>query len=179
VSSNVIRIKVPEVVSDIRAGMAYADIREKYGLSIKGLQRLFAKLVEIEAISVEELFDRESMRGDALARDNIRKAARDYLEFFLPVCEKEPSDCEGFISDISEGGIRVIGIESQKHDVKTFSIPVGEFFQMDPLTFTARCRWVRREGPDAQCVAGYEITNISRSDSEQLERLMGMLTAGA
>lgn len=176
-SSNVIKIKVPEVVGDIRAGMAYADMREKYSLSIKGLQRLFAKLVELEAISIEELFDRESIRGDALARDNIRKTARDYLEFYLPISETEPSDGEGLISDISEGGIRVIGIESQKHDVKTFSIPVGEFFQMDPLTFTARCRWVRREGPDAHCVAGYEITNISQADSDQLERLMGMLTA--
>lgn len=49
------KIKARDVVNDIRAGMTDPELMEKYGLSAKGLQSLFRKLLEVKAIASSEL----------------------------------------------------------------------------------------------------------------------------
>lgn len=57
-------ISAKTVLKDLRSGMSDADIREKYGLSEKGLQSLFKKLVEASVISEKELSSRPSIPED-------------------------------------------------------------------------------------------------------------------
>ncbi|AFM25932.1 PilZ domain-containing protein [Desulfomonile tiedjei] len=49
------RINARDAVIDIRSGASDAELMEKYGLCAKGLQSLFRKLIEVRAITREEL----------------------------------------------------------------------------------------------------------------------------
>ncbi len=48
-------VKARDAVNDIRAGMTDSELMQKYGLSAKGLQRLFLKLLQVKAITQSEL----------------------------------------------------------------------------------------------------------------------------
>jgi uncharacterized protein (DUF433 family) len=54
------RIKARDAVNDIRGGMTDVDLMEKYGLSEKGLQSLFLKLLDIKAMTQTELDQRSA-----------------------------------------------------------------------------------------------------------------------
>jgi hypothetical protein len=56
------KIGAREAVSDIRSGMSDADLMEKYGLSEKGLQMLFGKLVEAKLLD-EAFLQKRSAEG--------------------------------------------------------------------------------------------------------------------
>lgn len=52
------RIKAGDAVNDIRSGMTDSAMMERYGLSAKGLHKLFLKLLEVKAITQMELNQR-------------------------------------------------------------------------------------------------------------------------
>ena len=52
------KIKAKDIVSDIRQGMSDSQLMEKHTLSSKGLQSVFRKLVDANAIKPRELFNR-------------------------------------------------------------------------------------------------------------------------
>jgi uncharacterized protein (DUF433 family) len=49
------QIKIREALADVRSGMTDAELMDKYQLAAKGLQSLFAKLVDAKLITIEEL----------------------------------------------------------------------------------------------------------------------------
>jgi len=57
-------LKAREVVNDIRSGMTDPELMEKNGLSAKGLQSLFRKLLEAKVITPAELEQRRSVYHD-------------------------------------------------------------------------------------------------------------------
>ncbi len=54
-ATTVVKISASEVIADIRAGMGDLRLMEKYGISFDGLQRVYAKLLEGELMTREEL----------------------------------------------------------------------------------------------------------------------------
>ncbi len=58
------KIKARAIVNDIRAHMTDAELMEKYHLSVKGLQSVFVKLLNIKAISMADFDWRPSAYDD-------------------------------------------------------------------------------------------------------------------
>jgi uncharacterized protein (DUF433 family) len=59
-----IKIKARDAVRDIRSGMTDSELMEEYGLSAKGLQSLFSKLLETKAITHAEMNQRREIYHD-------------------------------------------------------------------------------------------------------------------
>jgi uncharacterized protein (DUF433 family) len=72
------RIKARDAVRDIRSGMTDSGLMEKYGLSAKGLQSLFLKLLEAKAITQTEMNQRRAIYHDKTLVQKIE--ARDIVE---------------------------------------------------------------------------------------------------
>jgi hypothetical protein len=82
------RVSAKEAVRDIRSGMSDAGLMEKYGLSARGLESLFKKLLKAgvvkraDLVRQENLVDSVTLEGleDDFGRDEIIRQARTELE---------------------------------------------------------------------------------------------------
>jgi hypothetical protein len=166
-------IKAKDFVNDLRSGMSDSELRGKYNLSAQGLQSAFKKLLEAKAVRTSELFGRVSLQDDTVAIATTRLFPRDELDFPFPIylCEGTRPTAKGVIKDITEKGLKVSGIEVKVDEVKTFAIPSDKFSQVDPFAFRAICRWVDEDG-----CTGFQITQISKRGSGELEKLIRFLT---
>ena len=82
----------------------------------------------------------------------------------------------GTVLDISEVGLRVQGLEAAPREMKKLVIygDLHDVFQT--FSFVACCRWACREFPDDSMLSGFEITQISDRDFEQLLNLTQLQT---
>ena len=168
-------VSAKEILTDIKTGMDNSALMEKYGLSQKGLQGLFNKLVTLKAISHSELYERSKSYRERIDHIRKRKSLRAELTIRVPIYELESGD-KGILRDISENGLRVAGIEARVGQSKTFQIPVDMYVESDPLLVLAECKWVEiRHGGKEYFVAGFEIMYLSESDSEILQNFIGWL----
>ncbi|MGO9572380.1 MAG: PilZ domain-containing protein [Desulfomonilaceae bacterium] len=168
-------VSAKEILTDIKTGMDNSALMQKYGLSEKGLQSLFKKLVTLKAISHSELYERSKSYRERIDHIRKRKFLRAELTIRLPIYELESGD-KGILRDISENGLRVAGIEATVGQAKTFQIPVDMYVESDPLLVLAECKWVEiRHGGKEYFVAGFEIMDLSESDSEILQNFIGCL----
>jgi hypothetical protein len=104
-------IKAKEIVNDVRSGLSDYQLMEKYGLSHKGLQGVFKKLVDAKAMKPSELYTRAPIVADDTAHvENIRLELREFLEIRLPVRDLGDPTNTGVLSDISEDGVGIRGI---------------------------------------------------------------------
>ena len=108
--------------------------------------------------------------------NDIRALQRDKVEFPLPIYERDKPESRGTISDITVMGVGIKGFETEVGDVRQFVIPADEFFQVNPVEFKARCRWVKRDESDGECVSGFEIMKVSKGSLAGLRRLIQGLT---
>jgi hypothetical protein len=168
-------ISAREILADIKAGMKNRALMEKYRLSEKGLQSVFKKLMTLKAISHADLYERSRSSRERIDHIRKRKSPRAKLTIRVPIYELESGD-KGILRDISEDGIRVAGIEARVGQAKTFQIPVDMYVESDPLLVLAECKWVEiRHGGKEYFVAGFEITDVTDSDSEILQNFIGWL----
>ena len=87
----------------------------KYGLSLKGLQSVFTKLVQAKAILPEELFDRAPLLAeDTVTVESVRMVPRETIEITIPVCDAADPSKVGELRDLSLAGIGVRGLETRK-----------------------------------------------------------------
>jgi len=47
---------------------------------------------------------------------------------------------------------------------------------VDPVEFKARCRWLKRDDSDGECVSGFEIMKVSKANLAGLRKLIQGLT---
>ena len=169
------RIVAKEVVEDLRSGMSEPALMEKYRLSAKSLQRLFERLVDSNVIGHAELYElSESYRAKTDGYKG-RSYNRAYLTVPVPIIDTQ-TFASGLLRDISREGFRVVGIESNVGDVKTFEIPMDIFMQSDPLLVVGECRWVAKKGQEKQyIVAGYKMTNFTGSEETAVRRFISNL----
>ncbi len=170
------RLKAKNLVNDIRGGVDDSLLMVKYGLSSKGLQSVFRKLVTGNFIRKNELENRSELVEDTAEIDihNKRQGKRFFPALRVPVTayDRMNSAQEGTIVDIAENGLGVRGIETDVAETKTFVIQVGALSEFDPFEFRAQCRWVKRESFSGGALAGFEITDISKEGMRELRDLI-------
>ena len=109
------KIKAKDIVNDIREGMNDAQLMDKHKLSSKGLQSVFKKLIDVKAIKPREVFNRDPSPGDDTADvASVRLISRDFMEPLLPICDADDPKNMGTITDITEKGLGIRGIQVQK-----------------------------------------------------------------
>lgn len=171
-----IRIRITDIVHDIRSGVHEHDLMTKYGLSSIGLKSAFKKLIAAKAVRFDEICGRNENYEDTCEIIDDRKAPRNYVVFEVPVADvADRANC-GWVRDLTEEGLQAHGLETSPGSLmKLLVIPEGldDFL---PFTFEARCHWVSGENGMRPGNAGFHITNISRDSLEQLKRLIDFMT---
>ena len=171
------KIKAKEIVNDIRSGMTDSQLTEKHGLSSKGLQSIFKKLVDVKAIGPRELFNRAPNLGDDTADvTSVRLIPRDFVEVPLPICDADDPKNVGTITDVTENGLGIRGIRVQTGETKTLVFFSDRLFPVGPFALQAQCRWVKDGNGSGQIDSGFEITNISEAGSQQLKKIVEWVT---
>jgi hypothetical protein len=163
-------LEAKDLIFDIRAGMTDSQIMEKYRLSFRGLQSALKKLLNVQAISPEELYERLPLY-EVMTVDDMRQLVRAPLEYDLPVYEPENPSAEGRVRNITEQGVGIAGIEARVGATKTLVIEASEIAAFDAITFNAQCRWVKKK-VSGEYVAGFEITRITKDNLERLRQLI-------
>lgn len=130
---------------------------------------------EVEAGLQDDLIEMEPSAGSRLAV-NMRVTPRGYLNFALTVYDTEVPQAKAQVHDITEQGVGVAGLEAKIDEVRTLEIMPDEVFELEPITFEARCRWGKTEGTSGRYFAGFEITNISEASLHRLRDLIRLLT---
>ena len=97
----------------------------------------------------------------------------------MPVYDTSDLHAEGFLEDVSESGIRVVGMNVSEGDERTLMIRSDEFVDVYPFVFDATCRWRETADQTGDVVAGFEITNISDGSRGELRKLISLITLGA
>ena len=167
------KIKAKDIVNDIRSGMSDSQLMEKHELSYKGLQSVFKKLVDANAIRPRELFNRAPSAGDDTADvTSIRLVPRDFVEVPLPICDADDPKNIGTITDVTEKGIGIRGIRVATGETKTLVFFSDRLFPVGPFALQAQCRWVKNGNGNGQIESGFEITNISETSSQQLKKIV-------
>jgi hypothetical protein len=163
-------------VDDMRSGMPDSALMEKYKLTARGLHSAFRKLVAANVVQPSELIGRHSKYDETIGVNDIRALQRDKVDFPLPIYESDNPQSRGIISDITVMGVGIKGFETDVGAIKRFVIPADEFFQVNAVEFKARCRWVKRDESDGECVSGFEIMKVSKGSLAGLRRLIEGLT---
>ncbi len=170
------RIKISDLVNDIRGGLSDIDLMVKYQLSVKGLQSAFRKLLDGNCVTRKDLDERMSSYDDTIDIDDVRKFPRNVPAVPITIYDTERPDAVGTLWDITETGVGARGIEAAVDQIKTLAIMVGKFSEFDPFEIEAKCRWVRRSRHDGELATGFEITNISEESLRRLRELISGLT---
>jgi hypothetical protein len=173
-------IRASDFVRDIRDGLSNHDLMERYKLSTEGLRSVFRKLLDARVVKASELETRMQLMEDRLVNAPIRQMARCSPVVMFPIYDMDDLSKELLVRDISEKGVRVVGSEAKVASKKTFLIQAMPFKNIDPLIFSAECKWVQTERTDSGetlHVAGFEIVNIDSTDLEQLQKLISSLAS--
>ncbi|MGO9567921.1 MAG: hypothetical protein ACLP5H_10305 [Desulfomonilaceae bacterium] len=170
-------ISAKDFVQDTRSGMTDAALIQKYSLSPNRLQRIFKKLLDARAMTVQELDGRCASFDENVPRnaDQGRLLCRYVLDFVLPIYEETRPEILGMVLNITEGGIGLAGIQARVGESKNFVIPADEFFDVGRARFQARCRWAGSEISTGEHVSGFEVTSISAGDLTELRKLIQLI----
>jgi hypothetical protein len=173
-------IKARDFIHDMRTGLSNSDLMHKYKLSTKGLRSIFNKLLEAKAIRPAEIFRRSMLSPDTsdLRVFPVRLLSRQQIDSPLPVYVYDEAwqETKGLVTNISESGIGIEGMEVKKDRVQVFIIPEGEVPGVGKIMFEARCRWAGRNAGSDVCECGYEITNISDQSLTELRNLIEVVS---
>ena len=169
------KIIAEHIVKDIRSGVSDESLMEKYMLSERGLNKVFRKLLDHEAMNAAELSPRIASYVDLSSLDYLRESTPKELVCLVPIYEEDLQDARGSVCELTEKSVGVTGIEAAVNDLKKLVIPADEFFSVSPFSFQAACRWVEQRNEGAEPVAGFEITDISDENYQRLRQLIRLL----
>lgn len=170
------RIGVDNIVKDVRDGLTDHELMKKYGLSAKGLKGALQKLVEADIIELTEVYRRPIFYDDSLESDSRREQPRHYLALLLPVYDADEEENTGWVTDVSETGIGVIGLHADLGERKTLVVIPEKFSKAQQIVFEAECHWAEQEVSEADPTAGFQITSISEENLEELRRFIRVVT---
>ena len=166
-------IKAKDIIRDLRSGMTVSQLMDKYKISLKALRFVFRRLLNAGAITKDELTAQAALHRDAADLKGVRKWLRTTTTFPVRIYDSGSPFATGFVLDCTEKGVCVRGIEAVVGEVKNFIVRSGAFGEGHTLVFQAKCRWVNKERVSVrEFVAGFEITNISSLDCEELRKLI-------
>jgi len=165
-------IRAKDLVDDIAAGLGNRMLMEKYKLTPKGLMSAFKKLKDARLLTPGKPASGDIPRSfDTVIHEQIRRMPRYRPAMKLAITDLDDLDLVCYVKDMTEKGVQVLGLKTEKGATKVFLIQAGFQTAVEPFSFTAVCRWAKVD-PDNTSVAGFEITNISDADLKQLRKLM-------
>lgn len=164
-----------DIVADIRSGTSDSKLMEKYALSGDGLRRVLQTLIDASALTPEDLYGTSPAVHDSVFLENMRELPRQYLAIAVDIYESKRPELAGTLSDLTEKGLAISGIESKIGETKSFVLPAQDFIAADPILFEAKCRWATRQQDTGDWIAGFEITRVSRKCLEDLRSLIESL----
>jgi len=173
---NKIRIKVADIVHDIRSGLAEYDIMVKYGLSSHGLQSAFRKLIDAKVITYEEICGRSPDFEDTCELVDVRRSPRNYVVFELPVVDVDDTTNRGWVCDLTEKGLKINGLKTSQGSIMRLLIMPEDVEDFEPFRLEARCRWVSDADSPRRCHSGFQITDISSKSMDELRKLIDFMT---
>ena len=169
------KIRHREVLNEIRSGISEAELRTKYRLSAKGVERLFNLLVANGTIDQSELFQKYPFYERKITHVERRWEPRVSLNGNVYIYDVLRSST-GTLRDISERGFRAAGINCNVGESKSLLIDLQPLIKSDPVLVVAKCRWAETRGHSRKYItAGFEIIEISDSDSMVLRSLIQSL----
>jgi hypothetical protein len=169
-------IRARDFVHDMRSGMGNADLMHKYRLSLRGLRSVFNKLLAAKVIKPAEIFRRSMITPDVsdVRVFPVRLLSRTRIESAVPVYiyDQAWQETKGIVTNVSEGGIGIEGMETVQDQLQIFVIPEGEIPGVGRITFEARCKWTKRKAEYEISESGYEIVAISEESRAELRKLI-------
>lgn len=171
------KIKGRDLLLDIRSGMTDAQLMDKYEMSFQALHDAFEQLLQAKVISQRELRSRFAAVGGTTPSDASRRLPRHYLVCQIPIYDAKDPAKRGMVRDLTPGGLGIVGVEAKLDEVRTFLISPGGMISVGNIALDAKCRWVRKDDR-GHYLAGFQVTEITREDSENLRRLIDELTFG-
>jgi uncharacterized protein (DUF433 family) len=172
------RIKVREIVSDIKAGMTDPELMTKYQIDRKSLQSLFKKLLDLKAVSRDTLFGEVGLQYETSVPPNVREADRYVLDFDIPVYEDGLPEAQGRVHDITEKGVGTRGLRQKVNEIKKLVVLGDAFGVVAPFEFSAICRWSTVDRQEGNHAAGFQILEISDAALQELRKLIKLITFG-
>lgn len=170
------KVIASDVLRDIRNGMSRSELLEKHGISFPGLQGIVSLLVESGAIGRDELYGYFHSQGEeAVVPELDRRHNRASADDETLIYELRVPEIQGRILDISEEGVRTVGLEADVDEIKTLVVLGDAFGEVAPFEFKAICRWSSRDEFTGASIAGFQIVEISQEDSRQLQLLIQSL----
>jgi hypothetical protein len=170
------KIKVIDLVNDIREGLSDTALANKYQLSYRGLQSALRKLVYGQFVTQAELDARPGCGADTVEIDDMRKVLRSFPALAVAIHDEKNPEKKGVVVNITEKGVGTTGILTKVDEVKSLVVQVGQYSEFDPIRFEAKCRWFKQKGANRNCTAGFEITNISEKALKELRDFIQGLT---
>ncbi len=167
-------IGVGEAVECIRSGMDDLALMKRFGISAKGLNSLFSKLVGAGLISPEEFYGRP--RPDHEFVLDMRDMHRRYLAVTTPIWEVDRPETKGWLLNVTERGLGTVGIRAHVGEAKHLVIDAGDYGKINRITAKAQCIWTGCQDSDGQPTAGFQLTEITEDALADLRDLVKRLT---
>lgn len=169
-------IDAKKIVRDIRSGMNDAELMRRYGLSAKGLESAFNKLINSRIMTIEEIYGHPSRTGQdtVIIVDDLRELPRHYLSVVVTVYDPHRPDKAGELRDITEKGIGIRGIQARIGETKTLVIDCRNFLDVAAIWFDAECVWIEPSKKPEDWQGGFQIKKITPQDLTHLRKLIGL-----
>ena len=126
------RISAQGLVADIRAGMTSAQLMDKHKLTLRGLQRVFRKLVDAGWLTHEECVAAVPDEETSITLQKIRQIPRRLPVLSVALYDRRRPAVTGVLRDISERGLGVAGMRAETDETRTLVV-----------VRTSRSRWLR------------------------------------
>lgn len=170
------RIQTSRILADIRSHLSEAQIMSKYGLSSRGLQSTFWKLVRSGALTWDELLNVYPALDDSVTLQKMRQWTRSHPILSIAIYEEGNPENKGKVRDLTENGVGVTGISVLPDERKTLVMVPDEFMELKPFSLEAICRWSTPRCEGESCSAGFEIVHIDEKSLEELQELVQLMT---
>jgi len=164
-----------EVLDDIRRGMSRFGLREKYLLSAPALEELLDVLMDVRAVSDDELIGELYFKPNAISEKSRRGCRRLRVPFETPVYDRSCPEIQGRVCDISDSGAGFTGIEAQVDEVRQLVILGDPFGEVNPIEFEAICRWATAGDRRGDYLTGFQITRIPEESLRELQRFLQLI----
>ena len=173
------RIKAKKVVADIRARLSDFELMDKYDLSPDELQRVLRCLTEAGVIRNAELDERGAWFDDPANRCVTRGVPRHYLRVAPSIHDSKNPAHKGYVTDLSEDGFRVRGINARIGEEKTLVIHASALCDVEDVEVTATCRWLKPDFSEKGLhESGYHIEQTTETGLAGIRRLIEVLSLG-
>jgi len=170
------KINLLAVLADIRAGMSQSDLLKKYDISESVFRQLSKKLLAAQGIRLAT--DAETVIMDPVEFPATSELVRHEIDFDLPAYEADRPETFGMVREVSEESMSVAGIDAAVGDTKTLVVLGDELGQFSSFESDGSCLWLFADAEEGTCLAGFAISKISKSDAQELRKLLRVLASG-